>query len=156
MAVRFLGKAESSPFLSSHISSHKLPSVYDRQALLQHVLGHVDHMWLECTMNKGSKVKAGWLTILQTEQLLMHPRNVNNVAKIRASLNALANQKETKTKHAEYGRKRMREDEQCVQGLVACMRKLDSYPFDPASPTLRTLQSAMPASDEHAADSNSA
>ena len=90
------------------------------------------------------------------KQLLVHSRNVNNVAKFRALLNALAYRKETKTKHAECCRKRMREDEQCVQGLVACMRKFDSYLFDPASPTLRTLQSAMPASDELVADSNSA
>ena len=80
-------------------------------------------MWIECNMNKGSKVKARWLTILQNEkQLLVHSRNVNNVAKIQASLNALANRKETKTKHAECGPKRIREDEQCVQGLAACKR----------------------------------
>lgn len=50
----------------------------------------------------------------------------------------------------------MREDEQCVQDLVTCMCEFDSYPFDPASPTLRTLQSAMPASGEVIADFNSA
>ena len=50
----------------------------------------------------------------------------------------------------------MRADEQCVQDLVACMHEFDSFPFDPSSPTLRTLQSAMPASDEPIADFNSA
>ena len=114
-------------------------------------------MWIECTMNKGSKMKSGWLSILKNEkQLLVHSRNVNNVAKIRAAHNALANRKDIKRKHKECGPKRMREDEQCVQDLVACMHEFDSLPFDAASPTLRTLQSAMPASDELIADFNSA
>ena len=110
-------------------------------------------MWIECTMNKGSKMKSGWLSTIQTEkQLLVHSRNVNNVAQIRAAHNALANRKETKRNHTECGPKRMREDEQCVQNLVACMHEFDSFPFDPASPILRTLQSTMPAYNELVAD----
>ena len=99
-------------------------------------------------MNKGSKMKSGWLSILQNEkQLLMHSRNVNNLAQIRAARNALANRREAKWKHKECGPKRTR-DEQCVQDLVTCMHEFDSFPFNLASPTLRSLQSAMPASDE--------
>ena len=59
-------------------------------------------------------------------------------------------------KHMECNPKRMREDEQCVQDLVACMHEFDSFPFNPASPTLRTLQSAIPASDQLVVDFNSA
>ena len=56
-------------------------------------------MWIECTMNKGSKMKSGWLSILQNEKkLLVHSRNVNNVAKIWAAHNALANRKDIKRK----------------------------------------------------------
>ncbi|KAL8575003.1 hypothetical protein ACOMHN_064534 [Nucella lapillus] len=45
-------------------------------------------MWIECTMNKGRKLKSGWLSILQNEkQLLVHSRNVNNVARIRTAYN---------------------------------------------------------------------
>ncbi len=114
-------------------------------------------MWIECTMNKGSKMKSGWLSILQNEkQLLVHSRNVNNVAQIRAAHNALANRKEIERKHKECSSKRMREDEQCVQDLIACLNEFDSFPFDPASLTLRTLQSAMPASDNLIVDFNSA
>ena len=114
-------------------------------------------MWIECTMNKGSKMKTGWLSILQNEkQLLVHSRNVNNVARIRAVHNAQANRKKAKRKHVECSPKRMQQDEQCVQDLITCMNEFDSFPFDPASPTLRTLQSAMPASDELTADFNSA
>ena len=98
-------------------------------------------MWIKCTMNKGSKMK---FSILQNEkQLLVHSRNVNNVAQIRAARNALANRKQTKRKHTECGPKRMREDEQCVQDLVTCMHEFDSFLFDPASSTLCTLQSAI-------------
>jgi len=50
----------------------------------------------------------------------------------------------------------MREDEQTVQDLVTCMCEFDSYPFDSASPTLRTLQSVIPASGKVIADFNSA
>jgi hypothetical protein len=113
-------------------------------------------MWIECTMNKVSKMKSGWLSILHNEkQLLVHSSNVNNVTMIRAALNALANRKAT-WKHAECGPKRMREVEQCIQDLVACMHEFDSFPFDPATPTPRTLQSAMPASNALIADFNSA
>ncbi|CAL8328780.1 unnamed protein product [Merluccius merluccius] len=69
---------------------------------------------------------------------------------------ALANRKEAKRKHMEGGPKRMQENEQCVQNLVACMHEFDSFPSDPATPTLRTLQSAMPASYELIVDFNSA
>ena len=114
-------------------------------------------MWIECTMNKGSKMKSGWLSILQNEkQLFVHSKNVNNVSRIRAAHNTLANRNTSKRKHVECGPKRMREDEQCVQDLLACMHEFDSFPFDPSSPTLRTLQSAMPASEELAADLTSA
>ncbi|KAL8605116.1 hypothetical protein ACOMHN_018917 [Nucella lapillus] len=114
-------------------------------------------MWIECTMNKGSKMKSGWLSILQNEkQLLVHSRNGNNVARIRTAYNVMANQEHSKRLHKECGPKRMREDEQCVQDLVACMHEFDSSPFDPSSPTLRTLQSAMPASDELVEDFNMA
>ena len=47
-------------------------------------------------------------------------------------------------------------NEQCVQDLVTCKRDIDSYPFDLASPSLRTLQLAMPASVDLIADFNSA
>ncbi|KAG0720537.1 hypothetical protein GWK47_048318 [Chionoecetes opilio] len=43
-------------------------------------------MWIECTMNKGSKMKYGCLSILQNEkQLLVHSRNMNNVTQQKRS-----------------------------------------------------------------------
>jgi len=56
-------------------------------------------MWIECTMNKGSKMKSGWLSILKNEmQLLVPCRNVNQVTRIRAAHNSLANRREFKLK----------------------------------------------------------
>ena len=37
---------------------------------------------------------------------------------------------------------------QCVQGVVTCLQEFNAYPFDSASPTLRTLQSGLPSSNE--------
>ena len=73
-------------------------------------------------------MKSDWLTILQNEkQLLVHSRTVNNdVAGIRAAHNVLVSRKDAKRKDMEYGPKRMRKDEQCMQDLVICMQECDS------------------------------
>ena len=39
-------------------------------------------------------------------------------------------------------------DEQAVQDLISCFKEFDCFPFDPASPALQTLQSAIPATPE--------
>jgi len=109
-------------------------------------------MWIECTMKKGSKMKSdGYLL----QKILVHSRNVNNVAQIGATHNALASQTHNKWKHTDFGQNRLRQDEQYVQDLIACMHEFDSFPFNPTSPTLRTLQSTMPASSQLVADFNS-
>ena len=73
------------------------------------------------------------------------------MAQIQVAHNALSTEEKPNC-----GSKWMHEDEQCVQDLVACMHEFDSFPFNLASPTLCTLQSAMPASDELIMDFNSA
>ncbi|KAL8590429.1 hypothetical protein ACOMHN_011642 [Nucella lapillus] len=46
---------------------------------------------------RGSKMQSGWLSILQNEkQLLVHSRNVNNVARIWTAYNVMANQEHSK------------------------------------------------------------
>ena len=49
----------------------------------------------------------------------------------------------------------MREDEQYIQDLVAWLQKFDLFPFDQASPIIRTLQLAISATDELITDFNS-
>ena len=50
-------------------------------------------------------------------------------------------------KHTECAPARVRADEQAVQD-ISCVEEFDCYPFDAASPTLRILQSDIPASPE--------
>ena len=42
----------------------------------------------------------------------------------------------------------MRVDDQAVRDIISCVEEFDCYPFDAASPALRTLQSPIPASPE--------
>ena len=100
-------------------------------------------------MNKGSKMKAGWLSILQNEkQLMADTKNFNNIGRVRAALHNPVNRKQLSQKHQECTLARMCRDEQTVQDLISCFKEFDSFPFDPASPALRTLQSAIPATPE--------
>ena len=44
-------------------------------------------MIIKMTMNKGSKIKSGWLSIFKNEkQLLVHSRNFNNIAGIHSAV----------------------------------------------------------------------
>lgn len=50
-------------------------------------------IWIESTMNKGSKLKCGWLAIRKNEkQLLSNTRNINNINWKRASVHHHADQ----------------------------------------------------------------
>ena len=114
-------------------------------------------MWIEMTMNMGSKMKAGWLSILRNEkQLMTDTKNVNNIGRIRAALHIQVNRKQFSQKHKECAPARMHTDEQAVQDIISCFKEFDCFPFDPASPTLRTLQSAIPATPELIRDSKKA
>ena len=100
-------------------------------------------------MNKGSKMKAGWLSILRNEkQLMADTKNVNKIGRVRAALHNQVNRKQLSQNHQECTPARMFRDEQAVQDLISCFKEFDCFPFDPASPALRTLQSAIPATHE--------
>ena len=114
-------------------------------------------MIIEVTMNKDSKLKSGWLSILKNEkQLLVHSRNCKNIACIRNALHCHIGTKKGVYKHTESSPRRLKEDEQVVQDLLNCISEFESFPFDSAAPILRTLQSAIPASDKLTADLKSA
>ena len=106
-------------------------------------------MWIETTMNKGSKLKSGWLSILKNEkQVLVHSRNVNNIARIRAIHNAAAKRKSSNWKHTECNPKRLKLDEEGLQNILGCLEEYGAYPFDLDNQILRTMQSGVPASPE--------
>ena len=115
-------------------------------------------IWIETTMNKGSKMKAGWLAILNNEkQLLTNSRNANNVNRIRSAVHRHANQTKKKVgKHADCYKPRCKADERAVQDLKACLDEFQCDPFDPTDTTLRSLQSGLSASEELVADVMSA
>lgn len=115
-------------------------------------------IWIESTMNKGSKLKSGWLAILNNEkQLLSNTRNVNNINRVRRAVHHHANRKgHRKAEHADCSSSRRRKDEQAVQDISSCLNEFECDPFDHTNQTLRSLQSGIPASDSLAVDLASA
>ena len=115
-------------------------------------------IWIESTMNKGSKLKSGWLAILNNEkQLLSNTRNVNNINRVRRAVHFHANHKgHRKSEHADCSSSRIRKDEQAVQDISSCLNEFECDPFDHTNQTLRSLQSGIPASDSLAVDIASA
>ncbi len=106
-------------------------------------------LWIETTMNKGSKMKAGWKRILKNEKMLLtHTRTANSVNRVRTSLHTLANLGEYSKGHKENTTTRLMLDERGVQDLDDCIDEFDCDPFDLNKPTLRSLQSGLIASDD--------
>ena len=59
-------------------------------------------LWIETTMNLNSKLKQGWLQLLQNDkQLFSTTRNVNNVARVKAAVNSNLKCKRRHCKHVE-------------------------------------------------------
>lgn len=111
-------------------------------------------IWIESTMNKGSKLKSGWLGILNNEkQLIANTRNVNNVNRVRASVHRHADHKVVaKVKHADSSASKLKKDEQAIQDIHDCLTEFTCDPFDLTNQTLRSLQSGIPASEKLAGD----
>lgn len=106
-------------------------------------------MWIEMTMNKGSKMKAGWIRILKNEKMLLtSTRNVNAINRIRTSLHTLANFSRCTEEHKETSKRRIAIDEHALQGIDSCFTEFDCDPFDLDKPQLRALQSGLVASGE--------
>ena len=102
-------------------------------------------------------MKAGWLSILRNEkQLMADTRNANNLGRVRATLHNQINRMQLSRRHTECTPARMCIDKQAVQDFISCIREFDCFPFDLASPNLRTLQSAILAPPELIRDFNTA
>ena len=100
-------------------------------------------LWIECTMNRGSKLKAGWKYLLKNEKgLMVHIRNINNVNLVRNSLTNLICEVNLKgAGHKENTRPRRRLDEKAVQDVIALMQEWGCEPFDLSQQQLRTFMS---------------
>ena len=96
----------------------------------------------------GSKLKQGWLNLLNNEkQLFSTTRNVNNISRIRSTI-----KHNPKKKHIECQSSRMKKDERAVQDIETCLEEFDTKTFEASNPVLRTLQSTIAASNEPIAD----
>ena len=94
------------------------------------------------TMNKGSKMKAGWKRILKNETMLLtHTKTANFVNRVRVSLHQTAKLKQTSGCHRENTKTRLRLDELAVQDLDNCFVEFEADLFDRSNPKLRTLHS---------------
>jgi serine/threonine protein kinase len=101
------------------------------------------------TMNKGSKMKAGWLRILKNEKMLLsHTRNANNVNRVRASVHSDAALKLSSQCHSENTKKRLNSDEKAIHDKVKCLQECGSDPFDVNTQNLGTLHSGLLAPEE--------
>ncbi|KAG7175326.1 BLOC-1-related complex subunit 6-like [Homarus americanus] len=111
-------------------------------------------MWLESTMNKGSKLESDWLVILNHEKpLLSNTPNIKNVNRVRASVHHHANpNKNADMKHADSAMSKIKIEEKANADLSACLTEFKCDPFGHTNQTVRSLQSGIPASEMIAAD----
>ena len=114
-------------------------------------------MWIEVTMNKGSKLKSGWKRLLKNEKgLCMHVKNTNNVNALRHTLNNFLSELTSSYKHKENVKSRLRADETAVQAITSIFTEWQCDPFDMTNQELRTLHAGMLCPDELLKDFESA
>ena len=77
--------------------------------------------WIEMTMNKGTKMKGGWIGFTKNESMVnIHTHTVNDMMQIRDKLHSRASLKSAKQNHAANSKSRLKTDEQKVQDIIAC------------------------------------
>ena len=106
-------------------------------------------LWIECTMDKGSKMKAGWKRLLKNEiGLHVHVKNANNINTVRHFLQNQLDYIRAKSTHKENVKSRLRIDEQCVQDVISLISMWECDPFDLQHQLLRSFQAGAYASKE--------
>ena len=88
--------------------------------------------WIETTMNKGSKIKGGWIGITQNEEALQtNTKVVNNIAKVKESVKVIADISKRRYNHIECSPSHMKKDEETVQGIMKALQEWNSNPWNP-------------------------
>ena len=106
-------------------------------------------MWIEVTMNLCSKLKAGWLRLLQNEkQLFVTATNANNVLRVKSTIKTKLKTKVRDQSHAECQPARMKKDEQAVANILSTLTQFDAQPFDKNNSVLSSRHSGIPATPE--------
>ncbi|KAG1702407.1 Retrotransposable element SLACS protein [Nymphon striatum] len=108
---------------------------------------------IEVTMNLGSKLKAGWLQLLQDDkQLFSTIRNANAVGRIRQALETQLNSKRKQSKHTDCQPARLRKDEKAVQDILTSLDAFECDLFGEDDPALRSIQSGIKTTESVALD----
>ena len=99
--------------------------------------------------NFSSKLKQGWLNLLNNEkQLFSTTRNVNNISLIRSTIKRILKKKDRQRENVECQSSRMKKGERAVQDIESCLEEFDTKPFEISNPVLHTPHSVIVASDE--------
>ena len=86
---------------------------------------------IKVTMVKGSKLKIGWLSILNNEtQLLVYSRNWNKKFCFCNAMHCHIGTKKGVCKHTESSPRRLKEVEQVARDLLNCISGFECFPFD--------------------------
>ena len=96
------------------------------------------------TMNKGSKMKSGWVGFTKNESMLYtHTKTISKIESTRPALHAAANIKRKHCSHSENSPENLRIDEKHVQDLSCCIQEWDCDPFDEQHKDLQSLESGL-------------
>ena len=101
---------------------------------------------IEMTMNKGSKIKGGWIGI--TNNLAMVKNQCLTVNKVTTAKKTLQHLTETRRRDADHNENsayRRAKDEKVIQDLDACLEEWKCDPRDLSDTNPRSMQSGYPA-----------
>ena len=130
-----------------------MPSIFSHSITGKPYSSIPTDLWIEMTMNKGSKMKAGWQRILGNETMLLsNIKTTNYISQLRATLHKIAEMKSYKSGHKENTTTRLKLDELGVQDIDNCIIDFNCDPFDNENVRLRSLQSGEFASEDVEAD----
>ena len=117
-----------------------MPSIFADSVTGQPYSSLPTELGIEMTMNKGSKMKAGWQRIFGNEAILCAKiKSTNYINQLRVKLHYIADMKSYKSGHKENTASRIKLDELGVQGIDAYVVDFNCDPFDPENVQLCSL-----------------
>eukprot|EP00794_Sanderia_malayensis_P006688 gene6688-7444_t len=103
--------------------------------------------WKEMTMNKGSKMKSGWVGFTKNESMLYtHTETISKIESTRQALHAATNIKRKNFRHSENSPVNLTIDEEHVQDKSCCIQEWNCDPFDEQHKNLQSFESGLLAS----------
>ena len=104
--------------------------------------------WIEMIMNKGSKMKGGWIGITHNEEALqVNTKIINNITKAKESLKEVVNIKKRQYCPIKCFPARMIKDVKTVEISIGTLQEWNANPWNTEIPTLCSLQSGLLASE---------